>query len=335
MTDSKKSCIIYGDGPFIEDMGVLTTLCLLHDEVLLFGSKPLKEHLDEYWGAESGTAEGDVPSIVEQTFRDLYPEGVVSFLAPSEVSTRFPGADDMELPGVEGVQPAQVNGKDVLMIKTDPGKLNELSKLILRGVNPGIRTARDLLRETSMIGAAHTSGIPIVTQRAQINLLPSSTRVAEAATFIAHRTLQRLALPELRAYDAGDILEARAKLKDELAEFKAGLLELVWALHQKSDLGGDFRELSHQCDILIETKISSAVSQLERAVANHESMKIRRMLITTGAALLELGKALLTPGYSSALLGGSGAVLEIAKRMETPAPTMQVASFIYRVREKR
>lgn len=48
MNRDQNALVIYGDAPFIEDMGVLTTLCLLHDEVLLFGSKSLGEHLEDY-----------------------------------------------------------------------------------------------------------------------------------------------------------------------------------------------------------------------------------------------------------------------------------------------
>jgi len=47
MAGNKKSKIIYGDSPFVEDMGVLTSLCLLHDEVLLFGGNTLDRQLED------------------------------------------------------------------------------------------------------------------------------------------------------------------------------------------------------------------------------------------------------------------------------------------------
>jgi hypothetical protein len=91
MTFNYKKSVIYGDTPFIEDMGVLTTLCLLHDEVLLFRSKSLGEHLNEYWEKSDANGADKEPTVVEQAFQVLLPEGVISFLSPSDASARFQG----------------------------------------------------------------------------------------------------------------------------------------------------------------------------------------------------------------------------------------------------
>lgn len=334
MTVPNLSSVIYGDSPFIEDMGILTTLCLLHDEVILVGGKALDEHLDDYWQRSNAKGDGTTPTVVEQIFQVLLPEKAVSFLSPSDVDARFPGSSDTELPGINGFERKDINGKSSLVASIDVDKLNHVSRLVLPGFANEPRTLSSVLRDAVLISAAIKSELPIVCEKAHISLTPSATRVSEISNFLAHRTLQKLALPELRAYHAEDILEARLKLKSELDEFKAGILELVWLLHQRKDISGDLRGLGLDCDLLIETKISAALYSLENAIARHESRVIRRILRATGGALLELGKSLLAPSMASALVGGSGALMKVSESLDAQAPTIQIASFIYKAREK-
>lgn len=334
MLDQKKSRVIYGDAPFIQDMGVLTTLCLLHDEVLLFGSKQLDEHLQDHWEHQKNTA-SDVKSVAERMLEVLLPEKVVSFYSPNDSAAAFPGSNDVELPGILGFEESEVNGKKSILVKTDNSKLNDISKLVLTGFTDGKRTISALLRDASVVSAASKAGIPIVCEKAHIAVAPTSSRVSEVAMFLSHRAFQRLALPELEAYDPEDILEARLKLNSELQEFRAGILELVWLLHQRTDIGIGQPSLGRECDILIDTKIAPALGQFERAMAAHDSKKVRRILKATGGALLELGKSLLSPSWSGALVAGSGAMLKVAEGLEAKQPSIQIASFMYKVSNRR
>ncbi|MCS4250327.1 hypothetical protein [Pseudomonas sp. BIGb0164] len=335
MKPQRKTRVIYGDAPFIEDMGVLTTLCLLNDEVLLFGSKTLSEHLDDHWEKRDASNMSSTRSVAEEMLEVLLPEGVISFYSPSEAVAAFPGGGSLEIPGI-AFRVEELHDTTRVVMDTDESKLNDFSRLLLGGLTGGPkRTVSSMLRDASVLAASMDASIPIVCKQSQISLTPSNSRVFEVSAFLAQRTFQRLALPELQAYHPEDILEARKKLKDELLEFKAGILELVWLLHQKTDIGGDLNGLGRECDILIDTKISAAVLQLERAIATHESKKIRRILKVTGGALLELGKSLLTPSIAGSLLGASGAALKIAEGMGAKAPSIQIASFVYRVRNKR
>lgn len=248
---------------------------------------------------------------------------------------RFPGTDAIELSGIEGVETIDKDGKPCVVLKINDKELNDFSKMVLRGTKKGHRTVSDLIRDLSLLGAAARSCTPIVCEAAHIALTPSNTYVSEVATFLAHKTLRRLALPKLRAYHAEDILEARLKLKDELQEFKAAILELVWLLHHRTELSGNLSSLSRECDILIDTKITSAVLLLEKAISMHENKKIQRILRATGGAILEIGKSLLTPSLAAALMGGSGALLQLSDGMKDQPPNIQIASFIYKVREKK
>ncbi|TCF98988.1 hypothetical protein BZM26_22095 [Paraburkholderia strydomiana] len=333
MRGTAGSRVIYGDAPFIEDMGLLTVLCLLNDEVLLFGKTGLDKQLDDYRAkhAEQGSAED---SIVVQTFKSLLPEGVVSFLSPFDFNSRFPGAGNFELSGIEGLEKLEVDGKTVVNVKINHSELDDLSRTLLRGISVGARTASSMQRDVAILSVAAHAEMPIVCTSAQISLSPSSTRVSEVAAFLERRTFERLALPELRAYHVDDILEARLKLSGELQEFRAGIRELVWLLHQRIDISGNLRGLATECDVLIDTKIWAAVSMLEKAIVTHQSKRIRRILKTTAGVFLEVGKSLISPTIATTLLGGSAALLKVADGLEASPPTLQIASLIYKVREK-
>ncbi|MCL4518419.1 MAG: hypothetical protein M1587_04405 [Thaumarchaeota archaeon] len=153
--------------------------------------------------------------------------------------------------------------------------------------------------------------------------------------FLTHKIIEKLALPELRAYHVEDILEARLKLKTELLEFKAGILDLVWLLGQRVDLNGDLSGLEKECNILIETKIKAALMSLEAKINSHEDKRIRRMLRGIANVMLEIGKAFIAPDLSGALLSGSSAAIKAAEALDVQRPEVQVASFIYKIREKK
>lgn len=314
-------------------MGLLTTLCLLNDEVLLFGKTTLDKQLDEYWAAHPEQGLGE-ESIVAQTFQSLLPEGVVSFFSPSDINSQFPGTSNFELPGIDGVEAVEVDGKSALRLKVNSAEFDDLTRTFVRGFNAERRTASSLIRDLHLLSVAVGARLPIACTSTQITLSPSSTRVSEVAAFLERRIFERLALPELRAYHVDDILEARLKLCGELQEFRAGVRELVWLLHQRMDISGDVRGLAKECDVLIDTKIWAAVSTLERSIATHQSKRIRRILKTTAGALLEVGRTLLAPTIGGSLLGGSAALLKIADGLEASPPTLQIASLIYKVREK-
>jgi hypothetical protein len=333
MTAQEKSRIIYGDAPFIRDMGILTTLCLLHDEVLLFGTKSLDQQMEDHFqGAD--TSQDNDKALVEKMLEVLVPEGILSFYAPSDVTTAFPNSDELQLSGILGIEEVDIDGKKSMLLKIDDAKLNDFSRVLLRGFATGQRTVSTLLRDTSVISAAFTANIPIICEKAHIAVNPTPSKVSEVATFLSHRAFQKLALPELEAYHPEDILEARLKLNNELQEFRAGILELVWLLHQKVDIGTNLQSLGRHCDVLIDTKIASAIRQLENAIEAHNDKRIRRILKVSGGALLELGRAFVSPSLSTGLLWGSSAILKVAEGLETKQPSIQVASFVYKVKNR-
>ncbi len=191
MNTTQTSIVIYRNSPFIEDMGVLTTLCLLHDEVLLFGSKPLGDQLENYWAK---TADGDQPEsskVVEQIFQTLEPEGVVSFLSPDHVARRFPGVGNIELPGIEGIDKISKDGKNTVVLKIDKEKTNILSRLLIRGTKTGQRTVSDLIRDVSLLSVAYRFNLPIISSSSHVSINPPNSLVPTVANYLAQQTLEK------------------------------------------------------------------------------------------------------------------------------------------------
>ncbi|WP_284075931.1 hypothetical protein [Herbaspirillum aquaticum] len=334
MRSPECSRVIYGDAPFIEDMGLLTVLCLLNDEVILCGSVELEDQLNKYWEIHPAEC-NDGNSIISQTLTTLLPEGVVSFLSPADSSIRFPGSENIELGGIEGLETVDVDGKEAVYLKINEKELTDITRILLRGLGGRKRTVSSLIRDASVLSVAVRGQIPIVCKQSKISVSTSEKRVSAVSSFLAQRAFERLALPELQAYHVDDILEARLKLSGELRDFRSGIRELVWLLHERIDISGDLKGLAKECDLLIDTKIWAAVSNLENAIAKHENKRIRRILKTTGNTLLEVGKTFLAPSLAGQLLGGGSALMKAAEGLDVSPPTVQIASFIYKAREKK
>lgn len=328
-----QSKIIYGSSPFIEDMGVLTTLCLLHDEVFLFGTCSLEEQLEKYWEVNKAQCKSKSDSVIEQIFQVLEPEKLVTFLSPQDAMDRFP-TSNVKIDGIRGIKETENNGTKSVSLDIDEDKLSPLSKMILNGTTSGQRTVSGFVRDLNIFSTAYTSNMPIISTEKHFTMHKSDTNVSAVANYIAHKTLEKLALPQLKAYHAEDILEARVKLKSEFIEFKAAILDLVWLLHQKIDLDENLNKLPKECSILIDTKIKSSMMLLESAISTHKSSTIRRLFQSSGNVILELGKSLVSPSISSALLGGSTAMLKATEAMGMQQPSNHIASYIYKVREK-
>ncbi len=330
---SERSSVIYGDSPFIEDMGTLTSLCLLNDQVILVGAGSLDEELEDYWQKLGERGNDPAPTIVEQIVQTLMPESVISFYSIDRAVQELWGSEggSLEIPGVY----LSHDWNSGPRMEVEQSELNDVSRIVVGGITKGSGTVNDRYRDIVLIGASAGSKFPIVRTQEQLSPIPTKTKVKEAANYLARQTLQKLALPEIEAYHVDDILEARLKLSTDLEEFKAGMLELVWFLYERNGLSGDVSAFERDCSVLIDTKIKAAVSSLELAISSHENRAIRRILRATAGVLLELGRTFFAIGTPPVLLGASAALLNLADSMKQPSPSIPIASFLYKVRSKK
>lgn len=330
---TNRSRVIYGDSPFIEDMGILTSLCLLHDEVILIGNKSLDEDLGSYWDGLGERAKDAAPTVVEQAVQSLLPEAVVSYYSSSDAKKLW--GDDSFGKQELGISPGGFDDVEKKVIYyVDPSRQDDFTKLLVGGISGGARTVNSMLRDLTILSASVGSRIPVLYRGGCVIPTPTPTFVSEAANHLASVAVRALVLPELEAYNAEDILEARLKLAADLQAFRAGILDLVWLLYERSGLIDDILKFQRDCEVLVSTKLVAALSSLEAAIQSHQNKGIRRILKTTGGVFMELGKASLGGGLPGFLLGASGAVLKVSEHMEGTSPTVPIASYLYKIREK-
>lgn len=329
---TNRSRVIYGDSPFIEDMGMLTSLCLLHDEVMLIGNNSLDEELESYWEGLGERAKNSSPTVVEQAIQILLPESVVSYYSASDAKELW---DDDFGKMNTGISFGEFDDSaQNIPMYLDPLQQTDLTDLLLNGISGGSRTVNAMLRDVNILSVSFGSRIPILSKGGCIVPVRSKTFVSEAANHLANVAVRALVLPELEAYRAEDILEARLKLAADLQAFRAGILDLVWVLYERSGLIDDLAKFHRDCEVLVSTKLVAALSSLEAAIQSHQNKGIRRILKTTGGVFMELGKASLGGGFPGFLLGVSGAALKVSEHMEASSPTVPIASYLYKIREK-
>ncbi len=157
--------------------------------------------------------------------------------------------------------------------------------------------------------------------------------IERLSTTLATTAISQLALPQVRPAHVDDLLEARTALKDELLEFRAGILNLTWLLHQQVKGTNDLSEIRQEADMLVNTKIRAAVLLLEHRMQQHENKRIRRMLFGTGRVLVDAAKMFLPGGWQEKLVAGGKALLQTATEIDSAKPPEdQIATYLYKLK---
>ena len=161
---------------------------------------------------------------------------------------------------------------------------------------------------------------------------PSAQSLADT---LAASAICQLALPDVRAVHAEDIIEARTVLRDELLEFRAGILDLTWLLHQQVTDEDDLTEIRHEADMLVNTKVKASLLSLENRMRQHEKKRIRRLLFGAGRVLVDAAKLFLPGGISEKFIAGGKTLLQVATEIDgNKPPTDQVATYLYKLRRR-
>jgi len=161
------------------------------------------------------------------------------------------------------------------------------------------------------------------------------TPAEHLSEILATTAISQLALPEVHPAHVDDLLEARTVLRDELLEFRAGILNLTWLLHQQIKGKNDLTEIRQEADMLVSTKIKAAVMSLEHRMRQHENKRIQRMLFGTGRVLVDATKMVLPGGWQEKLVAGGKSLLQAATEVDSAKPPEdQVATYLYRLKRQ-
>jgi len=163
----------------------------------------------------------------------------------------------------------------------------------------------------------------------------AGTPVEHLSGVLATTAISQLALPEFRPAHVDDLLEARTALRDELFEFRAGILNLTHLLYQQVKDANDLTEVRQEADTLVNTRIKAAVMSLENRMRKHENKRIRRMLLGTGRVLVEAAKMFLPGGWQERFVAGGKALLQTATEVDSAKPPEdQIATYLYKLKRQ-
>ena len=152
---------------------------------------------------------------------------------------------------------------------------------------------------------------------------------------LAQSVICQLALPDVKAVHVGDILEARRELRDELLEFRAGILKLTWLLHQRVQNKNDLEEIRHEANTLVNTVIKGSLLSLENRMRQHKKKAVRRLLLGTGKVMVEATKIFLPGGATEKMISGGKSLFQLATELENSKPPEdQIATYLYKLKGK-
>lgn len=318
-----KSVIVYYPSFVIDNPRLLTSLCLYNDKVLLFirnqpeitlGSLRTKTKDDPAFADELLKFE----SFMKKPLPVLSDAGLLDVVTNEECNKRFERAG--ELPIDKHLLKEMITSQD-----------SSAPRIKSR------TTIGELIRSLDAYSVAKRYELPLAGSFGFPFDLMSGTAKGEVeatANVLAHSTICQLALPDIVAIDPEDILLIKEKLNEELIEFRVGILELTWLLRQSVTNKQALDEIRHEAEIIIHSKVTSALTSLEQRIKRHEKGRIRKMLFSSGRVIINSVKLFLPGGVSEMLLGASKSLFQLAVEVDSQKPPSdQVASFIYQLRK--
>ncbi|APC41036.1 hypothetical protein [Clostridium estertheticum] len=331
-----KSRIIYEPSFVIQNPKVLTSLCMFYDEVMLFNSKPID---DEIQKLEELKEKGliDTKGIAKLDFingplKILSNENVLNVYDAKKCSEVFVEANELDL------DLELIDKPGHLGFKIQNSKMNNLTKNIVQAILSGNNnkiTVSELIRAANIYSVAEAYSIPIFSGHESYNSgvkIDNKDYVSFLSENLAIMSICELALPEMVTQNPEDILIAREKLKDELLEFKAGILELTYLLHQKIDSNrSSYNQIANECTVLINTKIKASLISLENKINKNKNKRIKNMIVI-GAKLLLSGGNIFTCANEAKSIIESGISIadNLSSLINIDKPEHKIASYIFK-----
>lgn len=318
-----KSVVAYYSSFVIEDPRLLTSLCLYHDNILLFSRQKPEETLQTLrLKAEEDASFKDELIRLERFLAKSLPTlsngGLIRVVTAEDCDKIFPES---------GQLPINAN-----ILKKIMGLDSVQNSKTRKGMTVG-----ELIRSINAYSVAKRYAIPLVgsfSPHSEIPFTTQTSKISSIASLLAHSAITQLALPDIVAYEPEDILLIKETLKEELDEFRVGILDLTWLLRHAVKNGNDFVEIKHEAEFLVNTKIKAALLSLETRMRQHRDGRMRRMLFGASRIFIN-GVKLFLPGSASEVLVGAGkSLFQLAVEMDTvKQPENQIASFIYELKK--
>lgn len=280
-----KNSIIYEPDYIIYNSKLLTSLCVYFDELILISDKPLDQEEDQI--LENKDIENQKKlEYINNILRPLVTEQVITMYDNDTISSMPLKSHDIELGDIDI---RQEDDKVILDIKSL--NQNNISAALVENLKSNRLKVSDLRRLINVYSLSNEYHIPVATtKKYSDNKLMNSEGLSN---LLAIKVLCDLGLPQLNASNSDDIIDIRNELKNELIEFKAGILDLTYLLYQNIKIGPE-NEINREIDVLINTKVKSSILSLENKISSNKKKSFSNIVldgskIILSGALMALG----------------------------------------------
>lgn len=323
----KDNSIIYEPDFIILNNELLTSLCVYFDELILISNDNIDEELCKI-------ADEKKPNYIEKSnyinasLNPLVKEGVITLYDTDEISSLCPKSCNIELGEID------IKGNDkecFLNIKSLSN--NKISRAIIERLQTKKCTVGELIRLINVYTLSTEYNIPIIRDYVS----SAGYNANNLSDMLAIKTLCKLGLPRINATKVEDILKVRNELKDELTEFRAGILDLTYLLYQSmKGTSQDIIDINKEMDMLIDTKIRSSVISLEHKLESNRKLRFPNVILNGGKLLLSGTLLLLGLGDTISTLNNSHTFLQSICEMENIKENSEnkIASYIVSLNER-
>lgn len=287
MNKKKMNCnsVIYEPDFIILNNELLTSLCVYFDELILISNRSID---DELYRIKENKDSGYMvkKEYVNTVLKPLVQEGVITLYDSNEICEICPNSLEIDLGDMEIKQVEDAVHLDIKSLND-----NRISRAMVEMLLKENCKVGDLVRLISVYSLSMEYNIPIIKNTIQKGRYGAQ----ELSDLLAMKVLCKLAMPQITTTNCEDIIKIRKELKDELIEFRAGILDLTYLLYQSlKATPNDKQNISQEIDMLVDTKINSAVLSLEHKLSDSKRSRVPNIILNGGkflmsGALLALG----------------------------------------------
>lgn len=280
----RKNTIIYEPDYIIYNSKLLTSLCVYFDELILVSKKPLDEEEDQLLENKEIGYQKKI-EYINSILRPLMAEQVITLYDSDTLSSIPFKSNDIELGDIDIRQESNKVFLDIKSLED-----NAISNALVNLKYSKLKVS-DLVRLINVYTLSNEYQIPVATtwNHTDNNAVNSEM----LSNLLAVKVLCDLGLPLLNTTNPDDILDIRNELKNELIEFKAGILDLTYLLYQNIKTAPK-KEINKEIEMLVNTKVKSSILSLEHKISTNKRKSFSKIVldgskIVISGALMALG----------------------------------------------
>lgn len=326
----KNNSIIYEPDFIILNNELLTSLCIYFDELILVSNDSLENELSKIQDKKVDHFK-EKSNYINNILKPLIKEEVITLYNKEEISNICLKSNEIELGNID------LSMKDDgLIINFKSFSDNRISRALVERCFDSKLKVSDLVRFLNVYILSTEYNIPIATnhnKHIEIKLMEPNN----LSNSLALNTLCNLALPQLGATNPEDIIRIRKDLKDELIEFKAGILDITYLLYQNiKTTSKTALDIKNEMNMLINTKVKSSIMTLEHKIYTNKKKSFSNIVLNGTKFMLSGAMMTLGLGNKVNTLNNGLDVLQSLSDLSASydKPEDRIASYIVQVNKR-